>query len=179
MSVCEAALGREAWERLPESIRCLHRGARVSGEGQVSGAETVFLRILARLLGLPRPARAARISLRVAGTSRGEIWRRRFDGRALVTRVALRQGVFSERCRGVELRFELRSDSAGLRYVQRGAALALGPFRLPLPAAIAPRVDAHDEAGREPFSVDFTVDLRLWGRRLVGYAGTVFPEDPR
>jgi uncharacterized protein DUF4166 len=87
--------------------------------------------------------------------------------------------MFAERCRGVELRFELQSDRAGLRYVQRGAALALGPLRLPLPAAIAPRVDAHDEAGKEPFSIDFTVELRLRRRRLVGYAGTVFPEDSR
>lgn len=147
--------------------------------GEVFAGETPFLRILARLLRFPRPAPAARVSLRVAGTSRGEIWRRQFDGRALVTRVALRHGRFAERCRGVELRFDLQGDSSGLRYVQRGAALAIGPLRLPLPAVLAPRVDAHDEPGEGPLAIRFSVDLRLWGRRVVGYAGTVFPEDPR
>lgn len=179
MTVCEAALGPDAWNRLPESIRRLHRGENAVGNGRVLGGETPFMRFLARLLGFPRPAESARISLRVEPEGRGEIWRRRFDGRGLATRVHLRRGLFCESCRGVELSFALRAAAEGLRYEQRAAALAAGPFRLPLPAALAPRIEAHDEPGPVPSTVDFTVELTLWGRRLVGYAGTVTLEEAR
>jgi hypothetical protein len=162
---------------LPAAIRAIHDGAEAVGEGEVVGGETAWLRVLGRILGFPRPAARVAISLRVDQDARGESWRRRFGVQRLDTRVDVRCGLFAERFRGVELRFSLRATSQGLVFDQRRAALACGPLRLPLPAALAPRIAAHDEPGPSEGSVRFSVVLSLWERRLVGYAGVVTPGD--
>jgi hypothetical protein len=177
MTVCRHVVGAQ-WDRLPEAIRRLHGGFDAAGEGRVFAADTVLLRALARLLGFPRPAEAVSISLHVAPRRDGEAWRRRFGSTTVETRVALRDGLFAERFRGVEVRFALAASPQGLVFEQRRAALALGPLRLPLPPALAPRIEAFDEPGPLPSSVRFTVQIRLRGRRLVGYAGVVSLGDP-
>jgi hypothetical protein len=175
-SVAQSVAGAD-WAALPAAIRAIHDGLTAVGAGAVVGGETALLRILGASLGLPRPAERIAISLRVEQDSRGELWRRRFGAQRLDTRVDVRGGLFAERFRGVELRFALRATPQGLVFEQRRAALAWGPLRLPLPAALAPRIAAHDAPGPSAGSVRFSVVLSLWGRRLVGYAGLVTPGD--
>ena len=175
-SAAQSVAGAD-WAALPASIRAIHDGAEAVGEGEVVGGETALLRALGRILGFPRPAERVAISLRVEQDFRGELWRRRFGAQRLDTRVDVRGGLFAERFRGVELRFALRATPLGLVFEQRRAALACGPLRLPLPAALAPKIAAHDEPGPSDGSVRFSVVLSLWGLRLVGYAGLVTPGD--
>ncbi len=177
MTVCRLATGAE-WSRLPESIQRLHDGLEAAGEGRVFAGDTALLRALGRLLGFPRPADKVPITLRIEPRPGGEIWHRRFGDSHLETRVALRGGLFAERFRGVELCFALAASPRGLVFEQRRAAFVLGPLRLALPPALAPRIEALDEPGPLPSSVRFSVQLSLWGRRLVGYAGVVSLGDP-
>jgi hypothetical protein len=175
-SAAQSVAGAD-WTALPAAIRAIHDGAEAVGEGEVVGGETAWLRGLGRLLGFPRPAEQVAISLRVEQGAGGELWRRRFGAQRLDTRVEARGGLFAERFRGIELRFALRATALGLVFEQRRAALVCGPLRLPLPAALAPRIAAHDEPEPSRGGVRFSVVLFLWGRRLVGYAGLVTPGD--
>jgi len=176
MSAAESVVGA-AWTTLPAAIRSIHQGSEAVGEGSVLGPETVFLRGLGWLLRLPPAAERVRISLQVEPRPSGEVWRRRFGAYRLDTCVGLRGGLFAERFRGIELRFGLAADGDSLRFMQHDAALVLGPLRIPLPAALGPRIAAHDEPGATPDRVTFAVELSLWGRRLVRYAGWVTVAD--
>jgi hypothetical protein len=162
---------------LPAAIRAIHAGVGAVGEGTVVGGGAPFLRVLGALRGFTRPGENTALYQRVEEESRGELWRRRFGGQLLVTRVEVRGGLFAERFRGVEVRFALSATPQRLTFEQRRASLACGPLRLPLPAILAPRITAHDEPGPSAGSVRFSVVLSLWGRRLVGYAGWVAPGD--
>ena len=78
-----------------------------------------------------------------------------------------------ERIRAIEFRFQLDASALGLVYRQHGAALALGPIRVPLAARLAPRILAAEEAvDRTRTRVSVRVMLPLAGL-LIAYEGTV------
>src|ERR1044072_5139840 len=146
----ERLLG-EAWKEVDVAVRRLHeRGTGPCGEGlfAVRGGN-FFARALARLFGLPAGGEAVRVCLSVTQEEDGtaERWQRTFEGRVFDT---LQRdgdgGLLAERAGPVELLFKLSVDDGALVYAQAGAALRVGPLRVPLPHALAPRVEAREGA---------------------------------
>lgn len=144
----ERLLG-EAWGELDEPVRRLHeRGTGPCGEGLFAVRGGNFLaRTLARLAGLPAGGEAVRVCLSVTHAEDGtaERWHRTFEGRVFDT--LQREGagrMLAERAGPFELMFRLSVEGGALVYTQAGAALRVGPLRVPLPRSLAPRVDARE-----------------------------------
>jgi hypothetical protein len=153
----ERLLG-EAWHELDEPVRRLHeRGTGPCGEGlfAVRGGN-FFARSLARLAGLPSGGEAVRVCLSVTHAEDGaaERWHRTFEGRVFDTWQREGEGrLLAERAGPVELLFKLSVEGGALVYTQAGAALRVGALRLPLPRALAPRVEARERGADDGESV--------------------------
>lgn len=143
-----------AWAGLDEPVRRLHEfGAGPCGEGlfAVRGGNA-FARALARLFGLPAPGESVRVCLSVTREEGGEAerWHRTFGRRVFDTlQREGDRGLLAERAGPVELLFELGADGGTLVYRPAGAALRIGSLRVPLPRALAPRVEARESAAGE------------------------------
>jgi hypothetical protein len=175
MTACRELLAA-SWDSLPAGLCRIHADGRARGRASVEGGENAWMRALARMLGFPGQAHDVPVSLDVEPRGGWELWRRRFGDQGLTTRVRVRDGLFAERFRGVEVCFALAGTPRGLEFRQRAAWVALGPLRVPLPGALAPRIEAVDKPGATPDSVDFSVRILLFGRRLVAYGGTLGAE---
>ena len=126
------------------------------------------------MLRLPRPAAAAEIRLIVTTRHGGEQWLRTFDGRRLETHQC-EAGEFelAERFGVLEVRFRLEASHGSLLYLQREAAFRLGPLRVRIPAAFAPRVEAReDPSGPARVQVHVRVALPAVGA-LIAYVGFI------
>ena len=100
-----------------------------------------------------------------------ETWRRVFEGRPFVTRQWAEGPLLVERFGALELRFALQAGPGGLCFEQRGAALALGRWRLALPRPLWPRVEAFVSGELVP-RVEVELRLPLLGT-LCRYAGAL------
>src|SRR5262249_37672245 len=139
-----------SWQDLPEAVRAAHAtgpGVTARGSFRIEHGRHPLARVLARLLRLPSPSLAADVHLRVTPRGDGEEWSREIGGQRLVSRQSpVEPNVLAERIRSIEFRFALDASASGLVYRQRGAALALGPLRVPLAARLAPSILATEEA---------------------------------
>ncbi len=160
----------EAFDRLPEATRRLHRGRPAivaDGEAEVEASGSAMGRLLARLLSMP--VRSGRVPLRVVIEQREgrEYWSRRFGNETMRTQMRAMDGLIVERFGpfSMRMRLEAHEDGIDMRLVG-GACLGV-----PIPRWLLPRVTAEervDERGRHLFRVD--ISLPLLGR-LVAYAG--------
>jgi len=101
------------------------------------------------------------VLLRIDSERSGQRWERHFDDETFTTKQwADGSGRLVERFGAWELCFDLRVEEQSLRYVQRGARLWLGTFRLRVPLAWAPLVSAK-ETGDGPERVLVTVNITL------------------
>jgi hypothetical protein len=167
-----------AWAELDETVRLFHGGSaplEAHGRFAVHGDSGLPVRLARRLLRLPAPGTDVPVRLTVTPHAQGERWHRRFGQRVLQTEQAERPGgLLAERVGPLVLLFRLQADEAGaLVFQQIGAALRLGPARLPLPRRLAPQVDARVQGdGPERLRVSVQTSAPLLGR-LLAYEGTV------
>jgi hypothetical protein len=109
--------------------------------------------------------------LRIVAEKTGQRWERHFECDELTTRQWAEGDHLIERFGPWELCFDLRVEDAALCYVQRGARLCFGRFRLPLPLACVPLVSAQESCdGSARVKVGVTVTLPLVGL-LIAYDG--------
>jgi len=163
----------DAWWTLAEPLRRAHTvGGDKCGFFRVSHGTGWLVRRLVARSGLPRASSRAKTRLRIVTEGAGQRWEREFDDEAFTTRQwAEGDGCLVERFGAWELCFNLRVDEQTLRYVQCGARLCFGTFRLPLPLNWAPLVSATETCdGPERVLVAVTVTLPLMGM-LVSYEG--------
>jgi hypothetical protein len=139
----------ESWRRVDEPVRRLHeRAGGACGEGlfTVRRGGKAPARALAWLMRLPAEGEGVRVRLSVKVLEGGgELWHRTFGDRSFDT--LQREGaahVLVETAGPLELLFELREEGGALVFRQTGAALRLGRLRVPLPRALAPRVEARE-----------------------------------
>jgi len=162
-----------AWWTLAEPLRRAHAvGRDKCGCFRVSHGTGWLARRLVGWSRLPRVSSGAKTRLRIVREGAGQRWERDFDGDAFTTRQwAEGEGCLVERFGAWELCFNLCVDEETLRYVQCGARLCIGAFRLPLPLACAPLVSATETCdGPERVLVAVTVRLPVVGM-LVSYEG--------
>ena len=168
-----------AWESLPEPLRRLHPPAssvRGAGRFDVRHGRRLTARLLARLTRLPAEGQGVAVVLTVEPEGAGgERWQRTFDGRPFITHQRERPpGLLADRAGPVEMYFRMEADGGALVYRRAGVALRLGPLRVPLPRALAPRVEAREwaEAGDPRVRVRVSVSAPLVGL-LVDYEGRI------
>ena len=153
----------------------------MQGHLRIEHGRHLVARLVARLLRLPRASASADTRLIVTPRAGGEEWVRLFDRRRLTT-WQRRSGAseLAERFGLLEFRFRLYASAVGgLVYVQRDAALRLGPFRVRIPASWAPRVEARESpAGPGRVEIVVRVALPLVGP-LITYEGFMTTQDGR
>lgn len=166
-----------AFERLPDRVRWLHRGAPVSARGvaSVQGDSRWRARVLRAIAGLPPPTDSIALAFEVDAHATGETWLRRFGDRAMRSELGRSPRIanaLEERLGPVRLTFAYEISDDRLHWLLRelrvfGVALPLGWFR-------ELRASCGDEQGRYAFDID--VRLPLVGR-LIGYSGWLEPID--
>jgi hypothetical protein len=148
----------DAWERLPAPIRALHD---VAGRSVAAGVGRVErgrwpARLVAALFRFPRAADQVGVEVEFVERDGRQTWTRRFDGRALASVQWEGRGSFDrllcERFGPLVFGLALVFDGQRLKLVVRRWTL-LG---LPLPLALAPRVDSYETCvdGRFRFHVE-------------------------
>ena len=166
-----------AWGQLPEPVRRLHpAGSAVRGAGRfdVRRGRSLTARLLARVARLPAEGRGVPVVLTVEPEGAGrERWHRDFEGRPFITHQREHpRGHLADRAGAVEMYFRMETDAGALVYRQAGVALRLGPLRIRLPGALAPRIEAREwaEPGDARVCVSVSVSAPLVGL-LVNYEG--------
>lgn len=170
------------WERLAPPVRRAHADGMIltaAGEFRVRLGGGRCPCLLAAVAGLPAPGAAVPVRLVVTPRGEGEEWARSIGGRPLVSvQRGGRGGLLAERAGFLEVSFRLEAVGGALRYHQQGAALCLGPLRLPLPACLAPRVRGREWPAADGVAtrIRVAVALPLLGPLIV-YGGTLRRED--
>jgi hypothetical protein len=173
----------DSWSQIAEPVRRLHAThsiVRAHGHLRIQHGSHPVARLLAWMLRLPHACAAADARLIVTARADGERWQRTFNGRRLETRQYESQRFgLAERFGMLELGFRLEAADGSLLYVQREAALRVGPVRLRIPVSWAPRVEGRvDPAGPARVKVDVLVALPGVGP-LIAYDGLIEVEDAR
>ncbi len=163
----ERAMG-PAYARLPDAVRAMHSIAgdgASEGEGRVERGTSPLARLLGAVMRFPP---AGEYPVRVCFTEREgeEHWVRHFGPHRFESRLRARRGGVTERFGPLRFHFDLRGGERGLSMVLRHWT-ALG---LPLPLALAPRIEASESADGQ----DFLFDVRAatpFGGTVVHYRG--------
>jgi hypothetical protein len=159
---------------------------RGTGVFQIHHGPSMWARILARILRLPKEAPDVPTRLRVmeangsAGENHhGEIWNRSFGNRELNSiQYANNHGMLAERFTLTELWFRLEVVDSSLVFVTAGGALVVGPIRIRLPIWLCPRVMGRATSGRGNrgrFNVSVNLAVPLIGL-VLSYEGYIDPE---
>jgi hypothetical protein len=176
MPLYQRLLG-DAWVNVAAPIQSIHTtDGSVLGRGRfrIDHGPHLAARLIARILQLPEPGASVDTTLAITAGNDGEDWLRTFDGHPLQTRqFATDDRELAERFRVFEIRFRIEGSRGSLFYIQRRAAVVMGPVRVPLPAALAPHVEAReDPAGPATIEVRVRVSLPALGT-LIAYQGLI------
>jgi hypothetical protein len=166
------------WSNLDEAVQQLHLGEKpvwATGMFRVCRGTNRLAQWLARLAQLPAAGEAVAMRLLITPGEHGEEWRRSFAGSPLVSTQWQRpDGLLAERLGPLELQFRLETAGGGLIYRQSGAALHVGPLRIPLPRWLAPWVTAREMPAGEPRRIEVWVELSAPALgRVIAYEGNV------
>jgi hypothetical protein len=164
----------ESWRALPSPIRAVHGPGRASGAFEVRRGTSSIARALCALCALPCPGSNVPVRLVVEEITGGLLWRRTIGETQLVTHQWARDAVLRERFGMVECCFRLEAIDDQLMFHPEGAALVLGPIRVPLPRVLAPRIRAVARVAERGVKVDVELSLPFVGL-LLRYGGVVYP----
>ena len=175
VSPFERALG-DAFERLPEAVKVSHRAgpvARLVGVAEVLGPASPIAAMARFVVGFPRAAKAASVTVTKRANADGsETWTRIIGGRCFASVIAFAgPGLVRERFGPFSFDLRVSADEQKLHMAIVG--WRIGP--LPLPSQLAPRSlasESVDASGR--FHFDVPIALPMAGR-VTHYAGWLAP----
>lgn len=164
----------DRFEQLPVVVRAIHQ---VNGDAGARGQGTVVRgrNPLARLAGaITRMPPSGASAVHVAFTERDgvETWTRAFGDHRFSSELTQSGGLLVERFGPLRFMFDLPSDRHGLRMVLRGWSV----IGIPLPRALAPRIEAREWQDDERFRFHGRVAAPLAGE-IVRYEGWLVPTD--
>lgn len=172
MQLYERLLGT-SFARLPQALRRFH--------GQAGGVATFELEVthepgrlrnaVARALRMPAAAARAPGTLVVTVRGDREVWVRTFSDLTLRTTQWLDAGRLVEEAGPMRFLFDVDADERGLRFTQTGCRL----FGIPVPRALAPRVDTTVRGDDRGWNVLVSIAAPLLGR-IATYGGPVTPQ---
>jgi hypothetical protein len=163
------------WEALPAVVRRLHQEGSFSGRFTIRRGQGALSALLGWLSRFPAPGEDVDTRLVVRQEGALQRWERSFGGHVLTTVQRAHEGsLVGERFGPVECVFRLRLVEGGLTYEQVGTWLWLGPWRLPLPRLLAPRIEctATEAPGGMAVHVRIGTGFTDW---LLVYEGVVRP----
>lgn len=159
---------------LPPMVRAIHRvngdGGAV-GEGRVERGAGPVARLIGWVMRFP-PTGDYPLHVTFAERDGVESWTRDFGGHRFASRLAQDGECVTERFGPLSFAFELPSDRAGLRMVLRRWSL----FGIPLPRALAPRIEAQEWEEDDRFRLSVDIRMPLIGP-VVRYTGWLRPVD--
>ncbi|MBD8525988.1 DUF4166 domain-containing protein [Pseudomarimonas arenosa] len=160
----------QRFDQLPPVVARLHSArlpVRCCGEVSIEPAPGRWIRLLARLAGLPSRTVHGPIRLVIEADRQGQCWIRHFPGHTMRSRLRLRGTELVERLGPATLRFRLQVSERGIEWCPSGLRL----LSLPLPLSWARHIggsEQQSEDGRYLF--DAYGGLPVLGR-LVRYHG--------
>ena len=172
MQLYERLLGT-SFARLPAALRRFHgrSGGTAEFALEVTHEPGRLRHAVARALGMP--AAAARAPGTLAVTVRGdrEAWVRTFPDLTLRTTQRLAAGRLVEQAGPLAFAFDVDADERGMRFSQTGCRL----FGIPLPRALAPRVETLVRGDERGWNVLVSIAAPVLGR-IATYGGPVIPQ---
>jgi hypothetical protein len=169
----------DSWQQLPEELQRFHLY-----EGSLSARGKFYVRhgrwpakLLAWIMGMPAAGEQVELLLKVTESAGVERWERSFAGKPMVTFQSRRaDGLLIERVGLNEVYFRLDVRDGGLHFQTVGAAICIGPWRLPLPSLLRPKITASESfvADRGGITVRVEIYLPILGK-LIEYGGTIEP----
>lgn len=172
MQLYERLLGT-SFARLPAALRRFHGqpGGRADYALEVTHEPGLLRNAVARVLRLPAAAARAPGSLVVTVRGDREIWVRTFPDITLRTTQRIVAGRLLETAGPLQFAFAVDDDERGMRFSQTGCRL----FGVPLPSALAPRVETVVRGDERGWNVLVSIAAPLVGR-IATYGGPVIPQ---
>jgi hypothetical protein len=164
-----------AFDTLPEPVRRVHHGRSTEvfkGRALARGSGALPARLARAFAGIEL-GRFPAFKVTIAPGGAGESWRRAFGARFFQSRIVDEPDVigrFSECVGPLTFVMEARPDATGFRWAPVGWKLG----RLPLPAALAPRIRARSFERGGVYHFQVCISHRLFGV-IVAYAGRLTP----
>jgi hypothetical protein len=165
----------DGWASLPPAIRALHTIGRASGTFDVRIGANIFARMLAWFCGFPPAREATPVLLRVTRDGRFQRWHRTIGTARMVSR---QWDAESRLCEGFglfECHFDVEGRDGCLLFSQRTACVALGTFRIRIPAALAPSIRAEVCSDGDGARVSVAMSMPILGP-ILSYTGLVYAE---
>ncbi|MEG3148431.1 DUF4166 domain-containing protein [Sphingomonas sp. ZT3P38] len=162
-----------AFDALPEAARALHsvcRDGGAQGQGRVERGTGLLARAIGAIMRFP-PTGSYKLHVAFAEQHGVETWTRRFGPHAFTSRLRQRGVRLVERFGPLRFHFDLPSNTDGLEMVLRRWT-CLG---IPLPLALAPRIQAREWQDGDRFRFDVAIALPLIGL-VVHYDGWLLPD---
>jgi hypothetical protein len=162
-----------SWATLAFPVQRLHAASQSArGVFRVRRGQSLGARILAALLGMPKPADAVSVTLTIERTAHGERWIRRFGDQPLRTAQWRRGELLVEAIGPTQCWFRLSVAEGALVFDHVKSAFGQRWFALPLPRWLAPRVEGRAEPSSESVLVRVFIYAPFFGL-LVSYEGSV------
>jgi saccharopine dehydrogenase-like NADP-dependent oxidoreductase len=164
-----------AFESLPSEVRALHDSSaarRWSGTANVRRGRGLLARLIAILIGFPKAAESAPVTVTFTPDREGELWVRSFGKQVFRSRQEVGRGrnshLLVERFGMIEVALALVIDGDRLKLVPRRWSL-LG---IPLPKSLMPRGISFETQREGRFCFDVDITLPIVGH-VVSYQGSL------
>ena len=158
-----------SWARLPDVTRALHApdGAVLfEGEADIDRGRSFMARLCTAALRLPAAGRSVSARVKTTREDDGELLERWFAGRRFATLQGADEGRLVERFGPFRLSFRIEGGEAGIVFHQTGVTV----WGIPIPRALAPRVEACEQADAETHIFDVRLSMPGIGE-IVRYRG--------
>jgi hypothetical protein len=170
----------DAWEALPPAVAAMHdvTGESVaSGRADIERGRGLLARLAAAVVGFPKAARQADVTVRFSAMEGVETWTRTFGSKTFRTRQRAGRGrhahLLAEDFGPFRILMALVPEGGRLTLVVRGWRL----FGVPLPRSLAPGGNVHEEERDGRFHFDVEVKAPLIGL-IVRYRGWLIRDGP-
>jgi hypothetical protein len=159
----------DAYARLAKEVQDFHalQGSyRLLGEVNVTGAETIWGKLLSFVMRFPASSHKQPFEFKLRTESNREIWQRRFPTRTMASAMSLKGGFLVESFGPMQCRFVLHEQDGHLVMEPRGIRYC----GIPMPTFLLPQITASEHGGEG--KLFFDVSARWPGRYLtVAYRG--------
>jgi Domain of unknown function (DUF4166) len=159
---------RDTLAALPAPIRRLHerRTRQFAGRCRIDRGSGLLSRLIALVMGFPRPAMDAPMTIRMEADVKGDVWRRDFNGSILRSVLRAEEQLLVEQMGPAAFHFRLVPDDGGITWM----LVAMRLCGVPIPRTLHPRMHAREAADGERYLFSARAEYPIIGL-LVHYRG--------